>query len=270
MDLTTAVDELYAADPSEFVAVRSRLVSAAREAADRALATELASLRKPTVVAWLLNQVARQEPEVVAALTALGERMRAAQARGDGATLASARPERHERIDALVGAARRYAETRGATFGQTAVDQVSSTAVAVLADAASGRALASGHLLRPLSYAGFGEVELEDSVAVLRLVPDPPVPTGEGAGPDDENGHGSTEEAEVARAEELAEARDALRESERALSAAQLAESEARAALERAGAALEEATERVDELTDEVTAASRRVEQLGADPPGAG
>lgn len=260
MDLAAAVEELYAADPSDFVAVRSRLVAAAREAADRELATELGSLRKPTLVAWLLNQVARQEPEVVAPLTALGERMRTAQAQGDGAALTAARPERQERIEALVAATGRYARSRGVPFGRGAVDQVSSTAVAALADEASGHALASGRLLRPLTYAGFGEVELEDSVAVLRLVSSPPGPSAAEQDPGEEAGGGTTEE--TARLEELAAAQDDLREAERALSAARLAASEAQAVLERAREAREEATGRVEELAEEVAAAARRVEHL--------
>ena len=180
MDLTTTLDELYRVAPSDFVAVRNRLVSEAKTE-DPDLAAELKALRKPTVVAWLLNRVARDEPEVVATLLDLGERMRTAQAKGDGAALSAARPERHEAVDGLVTAARGVAQETGTSFGAAAQDGVSATAVAVLADPASGRALASGRLLRPLAYAGFGEVELDDAVALLRLVP--PLPeTDEVAG----------------------------------------------------------------------------------------
>lgn len=112
MRLEDAVDELYAAAPADFVATRTRL---AREAKgdDPDLAAAITALRKPTRTAWLLNRVARDEPQVVADLTALGERMRAAQAKGDGATLAQARPERRAAIDALVAAAGRCAEATG-------------------------------------------------------------------------------------------------------------------------------------------------------------
>ena len=98
MRLEDAVDELYAAAPADFVATRTRL---AREAKgdDPDLAAAITALRKPTRTAWLLNRVARDEPQVVADLIALGERMRAAQAKGDGATLAQARPERRAAIE---------------------------------------------------------------------------------------------------------------------------------------------------------------------------
>lgn len=257
MDLSTAVDELYGAAPSDFVAVRTRLVAEAKAADDAESAIELKGLRKPTVVAWLLNRVARDEPDVVTALLDLGERMRAAQAKGDGATLAAARPERREAIEDLVAAARRCAEASGTTFGAAAADGVGATAVAVLADPASGQALSSGRLLRPLSYAGFGEVELDDAVALLRLVP--PLPDGSGDAPDDgSSGDASPEvdEAERARQEGLAAARDELREAERDLSAARLTESEARDALRAARGR----TAECESVVTRVTAEVRRLE----------
>jgi len=47
-DLEAAARELYALAPEEFVAARTRLVREARAAKDRALATEIGALRKPT------------------------------------------------------------------------------------------------------------------------------------------------------------------------------------------------------------------------------
>ncbi len=244
MDLATAVDELYGVAPSDFVAVRTRLVTEAGDADEPDLAAELKALRKPTVVAWLLNRVAREDPEVVTTLLDLGERMRAAQAKGDGAALAAARPERHEAIDGLVTAARGVAQETGTSFGAAAQDGVSATAVAVLADPASGQALASGRLLRPLAYAGFGEVELDDAVALLRLVP--PVPDV------DETDGEPVDEDERSRLDELEAARDRLREAERSLSAARLTESEARAALTAARDRTRDCEAHVADVTAEV------------------
>ncbi|WP_277453301.1 hypothetical protein [Janibacter sp. DB-40] len=295
MDLAEAVDELYGAPLADFVAVRTRLVARAKEEAP-GLVDELKTLRKPTVVAWLLNRVARSEPEVVADLLDLGERMRTAQAKGDGAALSAARPERHEAIEALVAAARRCGEETGTPFGAGAADGVSSTAVAALADPASGEALASGRLLRPLAYAGFGEVELDDAVAVLRLVPPLSQSDDDPEGADDEtelevaetddadgvdesedaedtedaedaeDAHAAAEAraaadaaAERARERELAEAREDLREHERALGAARLAHSEALAALEAAAAD-------VGRLEEEVARATGTVADLETRP----
>lgn len=270
MDLTTAVDELYGVVPADFIAVRTRLVAEAKATGDPALAEELRSLRKPTVVAWLLNRVARREPEAVTALLRLGERMRTAQAKGDGATLAAARPERHEAIDGLVAAARRAAEESGTSFGAAASDGVGATAVAVLADPASGQALSSGRLLRPLSYAGFGEVELDDAVALLRLVP--ALPDDAGGEADDGTDEDVVDADDRAREEELAAARDRLREAERDLGAARLTESEARTALREAREQTRAREAEVAEVTDEVRRLETRPDAGPAsDPPdGAG
>lgn len=259
MDLAEAVDELYASPLADFVAARTRLVAQAKaEAPD--LVGELKSLRKPTVVAWLLNRVARCEPAVVAALIDLGERMRTAQAKGDGAALSAARPERHEAIEALVAAARRSAEATGTSFGASASDGVASTAVAALADPGSGEALASGRLLRPLAYAGFGEVELDDAVAVLRLVP--PMSQDEeadGAGGLVADDARVTEiEAERARERELTAARESLHEHERALGAARLTHSEAATALEAAAADVDRLEEEVARVTEHVAGLETR------------
>lgn len=249
MDLSAAVDELYGAAPSDFIAVRTQLAREARAGDAPDVAAQLTTLRKPTVIAWLLNQVARREPETVTDLLDLGERMRTAQAKGDGAALAAARPERRESIEALVAAARRCADATGTTFTAAAADGVGDTAVAVLADPASGEALASGRLLRPLTYAGFGEVELDDAVALLRLVP--PVADGDAADADGDDEMRAHER-------ELTAARDALRESERELGAARLARSEAQLALEAARAEVERLTAEVARDADHVAALETR------------
>ncbi|MFX4287958.1 hypothetical protein ACQBJO_15590 [Janibacter sp. G349] len=241
MDLTAAVDELYGVAPADFVATRTRLVQTAK-GDDPDLAAQVKALRKPTQSAWLLNRVARDEPQVVADLTALGERMRTAQSRGDGAALAAARPERRAAIDALVAAAGRCAEAAGARLSPTGADEVEATAVAVLADEQSGRALRSGSLLRPLSYAGFGEVELDDAVATpLRLLP--PLPDD---APEEPTAPDETERA-------LTQAHDDLRDAERELSAARLEESRLRSELVAARDRTATAEARVTSVTHIIT-----------------
>lgn len=263
MDLREAVGELYGAPLGDFVAVRGRLVARARDEAPE-LVAELKALRKPTVAAWLLNRVARQEPQVVGDLLELGSRMREAQAKGDGAALAAVRPERRAAIEGLVAAARRVASGTGTSFTAGTADEVGATGVAVLADPASGEALASGRLLRPLAYAGFGEVELEDAVAALHLVP--PLPDGHEEPSDTAKDHDcdSSDEcdtcADAARRaaederheREVRAAEDVLREHERALSAAELRFSEARAAMEAVAEEVEQCRAEVRSAADEL------------------
>src|SRR4051812_44776528 len=56
----SGVDDLFALDPSEFTAARDRLVAELREAGDKGAAAEVKALRRPTVTAWALNQLARR------------------------------------------------------------------------------------------------------------------------------------------------------------------------------------------------------------------
>ena len=58
--LEDALDELYAADPNEFVAVRKRLSAAVRDTGDKAGAKVLQGARRPSTSAWALNQLARR------------------------------------------------------------------------------------------------------------------------------------------------------------------------------------------------------------------
>ncbi|MDP8988077.1 MAG: hypothetical protein M3N11_06985, partial [Actinomycetota bacterium] len=57
------LDQLYELEPRHFVAARDRLVRELRAAGERQAAAAVKGLRRPTVVAWALNQVARAHPE---------------------------------------------------------------------------------------------------------------------------------------------------------------------------------------------------------------
>jgi Lon protease-like protein len=77
--VSTAVTELYGADPQEFTDRRKELAAAARAAGDAAAAKQIAALRKPTRAAWVVNRLARADPGAPARLAALGAALRAAE-----------------------------------------------------------------------------------------------------------------------------------------------------------------------------------------------
>lgn len=99
------VDELYGAPPGEFIARRGALAKELR-ASDRAAADAVKKLRKPSVSAAAVNQLARSAPDDVDALLAAGEALRQAQLGGGDrdAIRAAARDER-EAVEKLVGEA---------------------------------------------------------------------------------------------------------------------------------------------------------------------
>jgi hypothetical protein len=76
MTLDEAIDRLYSVEPAEFVAERKRL---AKELGGEE-GKQLAALRKPTVAAWALNQLARRQRRDVDLLLDAGHRLRQAQA----------------------------------------------------------------------------------------------------------------------------------------------------------------------------------------------
>jgi hypothetical protein len=102
------VDALYALPAGEFVAARDGLARARRQAGDRPGADAVRQLRRPTVVAWVLNQLARDHADAVADLLDLGREAAAAQRQalaGDATDLRDVDRRRRAAVAALVAAA---------------------------------------------------------------------------------------------------------------------------------------------------------------------
>ena len=162
--LAAALLSLYAVPPEEFMAERKRLVAAAKADGDAALAKEVSTLRKPSLAAWAVNLLAREAPDLVDGLADLGERMRGAQGRLDTDTLTALRPERDKLLEEVVRTTVQLVSDAGRSCSVAAQQDVRATAIAALADEQAMAAMASGQLARPLSYSGFGEVDLSEAV----------------------------------------------------------------------------------------------------------
>ncbi|HKN98159.1 MAG TPA: hypothetical protein VJX10_13655, partial [Pseudonocardiaceae bacterium] len=67
--------ELYGGPRDDFVAARSARAADARAAGDRELAKRINALRKPTVAAWLVNQMVRRYPDEMAELADLADEL---------------------------------------------------------------------------------------------------------------------------------------------------------------------------------------------------
>lgn len=154
--------DLYAVPPEEFTAARTAAVKAARVAGDRDAAAHLVALRRPSASAWVVNQLVRQSPDLIDQLLDLGHALAAAQASGAGDALRELGAQRRD----LVAAVAQQAVADSGRPATAAVRlEVEQTLEAALADPASGEAVRSGRLVRALSYAGFGAVELDGAVA---------------------------------------------------------------------------------------------------------
>lgn len=243
-------DQLYALPPEEFTAARDDAAKAAKAEGDVERAATLRGLRRPSVAAWLINRLAREQAELLEQLLELGPALAQAQSSGNADDLRTLGRQRRELVEAVAGGA---VAAAGRNVGGPVRDEVVSTLEAALADPSSAEAVRSGRLVRGVSYAGFGEVDLSGAVAAgappTATPPTSTLPTATRAGR--KGGDGPEQKADEAAAraraalaaaegaahEAAGRLDDAVREAERAESGA----TQAAGALEQAEQALRQA-----------------------------
>ncbi|MGO0575924.1 hypothetical protein [Ornithinimicrobium panacihumi] len=162
--LRHVVDELYAVEPSGFIAARKEWVARLRSTGLLEVAKEAGALRRPSVAAAAVNALVRSGAPVVGRLRDVGSRMRHAQSALDAVGLSALRGERDELLKDWVAAAREHSPG-GADLAAGTEAEVRDTAIAALADPEATEVVTSGSLTRALAYSGFGEVDVADAVA---------------------------------------------------------------------------------------------------------
>jgi hypothetical protein len=167
-DVTIAevADELYGLTPGEFIAARDERARQVRAAGQRDVADAIKKLARPTVSAWLVNQLARTAPDQMTRLYEVGDALAEAQRALAGDRLRELSGERRQAISELIPAAGELAEDLGQPASAAVLGEVRSTLEAVLADAAARSAVQSGRLTKALAYAGLGEVDLTAALAI--------------------------------------------------------------------------------------------------------
>ena len=152
MNLDTALAAIFGAPLERFTEERNRVAKEIGQAGDPDGARRLKALRKPTVSAWAVNRLARDEPDRVAQLTQLHESLAAA---GGGAELRRITDERRRLIAGLTEDAGKILEQAGHSASATTLQKISQTLLA----ASSGtdlEDLRAGRLTRDLESPGFG------------------------------------------------------------------------------------------------------------------
>ncbi|MFC9516603.1 hypothetical protein ACFTSD_12810 [Nocardiaceae bacterium NPDC056970] len=172
MDVDEVSDELYALDPSDFVAARTARVSEAKAQKDREAATAIAHLKKPTVVGWAVNLLARELPDEVDTVLSLGDALQKAQRRLDAETLRALTDQRQRLVRSLAARAQTLVRDRGRVLNETALREVSQTLHAAMADPELAEVVRRGRVLGAASYSGFGPPGLE----AVEERPEPPAP----------------------------------------------------------------------------------------------
>ncbi len=164
MDLAGVAHELYGLPPAEFVAARTARAQQA-SGVDKALAAEIRGLTKPSVAAFVVNQLVRAQADDVDELIALGAALRQAQGGLDGTELRRLDRQRRQLTKAMAAQGRAIAVERGQSVSAAAAVQVDETLHAAMADPEAAEAVRSGRLSRALSATGFGRVDVTDAVA---------------------------------------------------------------------------------------------------------
>ncbi|NNG38150.1 hypothetical protein HJ588_02535 [Flexivirga sp. ID2601S] len=273
------VDRLYGEPPANFVAERDAAAKQAREAGDKELATRLKALRRPAASAALVNRLVRSAAEPgIPQLLDLGARLREAQSNLNGAAMKTLGAERNRLVAGLLES---VAGLTDEPLTASAKDQLAATFTAAIADPAAESAVSSGRLVNPISYSGFGEVDVSDAVATplpaTRATPkydDSSDDTDDTAAEStddtdtetdtDDKAANATREAE----ERAAAAKRMLQCAQQSLQDAQAAEASAQAALELAERTLASARHTHDNAAErarKATAARELAEQAVAD-----
>jgi hypothetical protein len=162
-DLDRELDELYAKPLDEFTKARNDLATRLRKAHQSEAAEEIRGLKKPSVVAWAANALARARPDLVGELLTAGEELRRIQQRALGgdeeasSELPAAAAREREAIRALVNAAHREL---GARASPATLDRLSQTLRAAAVDPGRAAVLAAGRLTEELQAVGFGPLEM--------------------------------------------------------------------------------------------------------------
>ena len=207
-----APEDLYVLPLDNFTAARDSLARRLKSEGDDDGARAVASLRKPSVAAWALNRVARDDPDAIEKLVQRHRKLRNA---GSREAVEDASRQRREMVATLTDQAM---DALGSGSQQTR-DRINRTLLAVATDTEGESALVAGTLVRELepTGVGWGEIALP--------TPPPPDPAVEAKRVVDEARTRSKQaerEAESAEAdvetakERLAQARDRAKRARKA------------------------------------------------------
>jgi hypothetical protein len=173
-NLDHEIDRLFGLPPEDFIAARNELARRLKSEGDADAAQKVKQFGKPTVAAWTINQLARQEKRalkvLLAAATGLREaQQRALQSRGDGGdALRQAQEEERRALGALTQHAQQILESAGRPVSRSVLDRISSTLRAAALSEEGRPVLEAGRLSGDVEPSGF------DALAGIGVADRPP------------------------------------------------------------------------------------------------
>ena len=266
VDLEAEIDDLYVAPLDQFVRRRDALARSLKQAGERPSADRVAGLRKPSLVAWAVNQLACTRRRDVDLLLDAGRRIVDAQqasiTKGERASLDAAQSSLRAAISGLTESAR---EILGDRASRATLTHVAETLRAAATGAEGRELLARGRLTEELSETGWeivaGLTPMPESAPKARSKPRRG--TGAAARPRQEPEHDSGLQAllEAKRGEisRLTKTRDLAGTK---LEKARRAEQDALSRLEKAQRVSAEAAAATEALRDELEKAQAELRAL--------
>jgi hypothetical protein len=247
------VAQLYGLPLEEFVPARNALARDLRKEGDKERAAEVAKLKRPSVAAWTVNQLARRNRKELDLLLDAGHRLRTGQVealeQGDRSKFEAARRDHERAVRDLVAAARELLANERGTSSDQMVSSIERTLRYASIDEAERPALASGRLVEEAKATGF------DAFSTMTLQPAPA--KGKSKQPAD----AAERKKRVAEAQaSLKDARERERDAREELREAERTERAAQKALDQAGRNVAAAQEALDAASTEVEEAAARLE----------
>jgi hypothetical protein len=164
----TEARDLYALPPEEFTAARDALAKRLRANKDAEGAAAVKKLRRPSAIAYTLNQVTRTSADLIDGVLAAGASLKDAVERGDGEAMREAEHAMRAASDAVISRAENV-DTGGSLTADLKARMASTLRAAVL-DPEVAERLRSGTLERDVEFAGFG---LDDMSVAARPATSP-------------------------------------------------------------------------------------------------
>src|SRR5262249_51172964 len=153
------IDNLYQLPLTDFIAARNALAARVRGEQGAEAATAIKSLQKPSIAAWVVNQLYWRDRREFERMTKAGDHLRAAQqhrlaGHGDPDDLREALAARQEAIAGLTTRAREIMQSAGLTVSPDMVQRINTTIESLSAYGTSEAAPRAGRLVEEVAPPG--------------------------------------------------------------------------------------------------------------------
>jgi hypothetical protein len=270
------LDALWVVPPPQFVRARRALVARLRGAGRADAARAVERVRRPTLVVWAVNRMAREHPQTVRALVDATTALLRAQRRG-AAELPDAIDHHRAVLRDAVATAEAVLRSERVATSAALVGRITGTLLGAAADADARTALANGRLTDEHRAPGFDALAGVQVAARVRPIgrtrsPSAPDPGVTGPRPSSSDDGAPPPEARPVDLARIAGARERLRQArakaeEAARRAEDLARAEARqrAVADETRAAVAETRARLHDLEGRERDERRAVDRLARD-----